>query len=400
MSLINQDDLFDYCFWSIGLSNKRSTVQPFPVDGEWTLTAHPLLLNSRWSKLSSPLIRSHSWFRKNRSRTSLSFADVSQPAILMLPFHDFRDHQIYPSFQTFQKASCLFQWPPENWSPKEKRKPFASFLNDLDMSSSSPRIASRPAMAPGPMSWQEKLRCPTEQRRWFSDFSKKSVSFFCFSAFLAVLTTAYSSEHGEFVSCHNHSLKFIKNSRIKYLTLPHFWPVFSHVSGVKNHFVELNDDTSFIARQCHMVPIEFVARRLATGSFLKRNPGVPEGYVFAPLKLETFFKVSFLLIPENMLRSESHQCFFYHMSFYFWGKLPQRFKHGLYDEITFFETFCKNIDGICIMFVFPRTMPITIHNGPTIRFCQRWIRRPGSLCSSMRPKKELSQSTATCWVLC
>ena len=65
--------------------------------------------------------------------------------------------------------------------------------------------------------------------------------------------------------------------------------------GIKSHFVRQHGDTAFVARKCEMVPIEWVTRRVATGSFLKRNPGVPEGHRFTPVKMETFFKVIYLL---------------------------------------------------------------------------------------------------------
>ena len=61
--------------------------------------------------------------------------------------------------------------------------------------------------------------------------------------------------------------------------------------GCPTHYVRSSDDpTEFVAQNCAMVPIEWVARRIATGSFLKRHPGIKEGYIFNSLKIETFYK--------------------------------------------------------------------------------------------------------------
>lgn len=60
--------------------------------------------------------------------------------------------------------------------------------------------------------------------------------------------------------------------------------------NIATHFVERVDDTTLLVKRCAMLPVEQVMRRIATGSYLKRNPEVSEGTRFDPVLVETFLK--------------------------------------------------------------------------------------------------------------
>lgn len=59
--------------------------------------------------------------------------------------------------------------------------------------------------------------------------------------------------------------------------------------GIPTHYVDTIGPRTMIVRRAEMVPIEWVARRLATGSYVRRT-GVPEGTRFEYLVLELFLK--------------------------------------------------------------------------------------------------------------
>ncbi len=60
--------------------------------------------------------------------------------------------------------------------------------------------------------------------------------------------------------------------------------------GIPTHFLSWFDDQSFLALHAEMIPLEVVTRRIAAGSYLKRNPNSWDGQVFSVVEYELFYK--------------------------------------------------------------------------------------------------------------
>jgi phosphoribosylaminoimidazole-succinocarboxamide synthase len=59
--------------------------------------------------------------------------------------------------------------------------------------------------------------------------------------------------------------------------------------GIGSHYVDTVDSRTMLVRRAEMIPIEWVARRIATGSYVRRT-GAVEGTRFDPVILELFLK--------------------------------------------------------------------------------------------------------------
>ncbi len=79
--------------------------------------------------------------------------------------------------------------------------------------------------------------------------------------------------------------------------------------GIPTHFLSWFDDKSFLALRAGMIPFEVVTRRIATGSFLKRNPGANEGQRFRTLEYELFYKDDSRHDPLVKFDSPWYDCF-------------------------------------------------------------------------------------------
>jgi phosphoribosylaminoimidazole-succinocarboxamide synthase len=80
-----------------------------------------------------------------------------------------------------------------------------------------------------------------------------------------------------------------------------------NAQGVETHFVQQTDLETIEVKKLEMLPFEFVVRRYAEGSYLKRNPKIKRYTKFVSPVFEIFFKDDSQNDPlVTPLRSHTH----------------------------------------------------------------------------------------------
>jgi phosphoribosylaminoimidazole-succinocarboxamide synthase len=93
------------------------------------------------------------------------------------------------------------------------------------------------------------------------------------------------------------------------------------VRGVPLAYIGRDGPKTFLTQICEMIPVEVVVRRIATGSYLKRNPNVFAGFIFEEPLIEFFYKTKdrrigdmelpcddpLMVLDESLMRYQLHQ---------------------------------------------------------------------------------------------
>lgn len=84
--------------------------------------------------------------------------------------------------------------------------------------------------------------------------------------------------------------------------------IFSYLSksNIENHFIQSLGEKSFLVKKLKMLPFEFVVRRFAEGSYLKRNPETKHHERFTSPVFEIFYKDDILDDPIVVLKDEQN----------------------------------------------------------------------------------------------
>lgn len=137
-----------------------------------------------------------------------------------------------------------------------------------------------------------------------------------------------------------------------------------NAAGLRTAYVAEAAPNAFVSRKCEMIPIEWVTRRLATGSYCRRYPSIKEGYR-SVLKNVCFFYY-FIMFTRPLATICYHLITIDFVTFYFYLFFHLIDKQFYFSLLLFFGVFvfCLRLDSIHQNRKhFLKMMQTMIHNG-------------------------------------